>query len=67
MTNSKQKMPFTIFFLTYKRFAARGADAVDVLMVIIDRHVENVTTARSARAISRVMVYNWFTSFVACL
>jgi hypothetical protein len=36
------------------------ADAVDVVTVIIDRHVENVTIASSARANSFVMVYNWF-------
>ena len=39
------------------------AEAVDVVAVIIDKHVENVTMDSSAKANNLVMVKHWFPSF----
>jgi hypothetical protein len=39
------------------------AEAVDVVAVIVDKHVENVTIAKSAKANSLVMVKHRFPSF----
>ena len=43
------------------------AEAVDVVAVIIDKHVENVTMDSSAQANNLVMVNNGFPHFTAAL